>query len=65
MFDRFAILAFEAVLDRNTWLWAQLAGLEQNSRRKFGLHDRSPGGQWERELTRPLCNGLLRSNPLA
>ncbi len=27
--DRLAILAFEAALDRNRWLWAELCCLEQ------------------------------------
>jgi hypothetical protein len=35
--DRLAILAFEAALDRDRWLWAQLCRLEQKSRRDFGL----------------------------
>jgi hypothetical protein len=35
--DQFAILAFEAALDRNRWLWGQLSRLEQLARRDSTL----------------------------
>jgi hypothetical protein len=63
--DRFAMFAFEAALDRNRWLWAELARLEQESRRNLVSPPVFHEGSGDRDLARPLCSELLRSYPLA